>query len=526
MVARWRSQREKTWAERYWRATLELFLLAGCIWVGLAALTALFAPSVPRSLLLFIVGPLCMIFYGLRFPLLKQGGLRWMLIEVGSGVLWSLVFGGIAWSLNLLPGGGLAPAVHWKFTTEQAAGIASLCNLCAFAVMRGGMRLWLYWGQLRRRRLLWAFTHAHLAGVVFLIAIFAIVSILWASIATSDLSLVILLLLGMVLLGGCVLPLMLPLSLMMAYVIVRRTKPRLKALAAATGAFREGNYAMRIQVEGEDEVAQLQSDFNAMAETLEETMSALQRTVGELKQERDTVTKLLQERRQLVANVSHELRTPLATLRSYLEITLGHWQEQPMPALQRNLQVMEEEILHLQTQVDDLFALSREEVGRLALRQEAIDISSLATRIVEARAPLARRTNHIEMIAEIAPELPLVLGDATRLEQALHNLMHNALRHTPPGGIIAVVAYREKEWVVLQVKDTGEGIATEDIPHIWERFYQARHAGSHTRGGAGLGLALCKEWIEAMGGEISVESNPGEGSCFSMRLRAATTVVD
>ncbi|GHO80062.1 hypothetical protein KSD_78330 [Ktedonobacter sp. SOSP1-85] len=332
--------------------------------------------------------------------------------------------------------------------------------------------------------------------------------------------------LGLALFGGCVLLLMLPLSIIIAYVIVRRTKPRLKTLAAATGAFRQGNYAMRIQVEGEDEVAQLQSDFNAMAETLETTVHDLRRVVEELQQERDTVTKLLQERRQLMANVSHELRTPIATLRSYLEITLGHWREQPMSALQRNLQVMEEEILHLQTQVDNLFALSREEVGRLTLRQEAVDILSLALRIVEARAPLARQINHIEMVSELAPELPPVMGDAMRLEQALHNLIHNALRHTPPGGMIAVAAYKEEEWVVLQVKDTGEGIASEDIPHVWERFYQATHARNYARGGAGLGLALCKEWIEAMGGEINAESSPDEGSCFSICLRIATTAID
>lgn len=526
MTSLWRSQRAALWAERYWRAMLEMLLLAGCVWAGLVVLTVLVAPSVLRSLFLFIVGPLCMFLYGLRFPLFKQRHWGRMLVEAGSGILWSLVFGGITWSLDLLPGGGLAPATHWKFTAEQAVGIASVCNLCAFVVTRGGMRLWLNWNQLRRRRLLWAFTHAHLSSVLFFIAIFIIAGILWASIVTADLSLVILIVLGMALLGGCVLLLMLPLAIIIAYVIVRRTKPRLKALAIATGAFRQGNYAMRIQVEGEDEVAQLQSDFNAMAETLEETMDDLRRVVEELQQERDTVTNLLQERRQLMANVSHELRTPIATLRSYLEITLGHWQEQPMPALQRNLQVMEEEILHLQTQVDDLFTLSREEVERLTLRQESIDIFSLASRIVEARASLVRQTNHIEMIVELAPELPSVMGDAMRLEQAFHNLIHNALRHTPPGGMIAVAGYQEREWVVLQVKDTGEGIAAEDIPHIWERFYQATHTGSHTRGGAGLGLALCKEWIEAMGGEISVESRLGEGSCFSMRLRVAIPVVD
>lgn len=284
---------------------------------------------------------------------------------------------------------------------------------------------------------------------------------------------------------------------------------RLQTLATATGALRRGDYAIRVPVNGEDEVAQLQSDFNGMAADLE-------RAVRELQGERDRVAALLQERREMIATVSHELRTPVATLRGYLETMLLHWGEPAGATFHHDLEVMEHEAEHLQFLVEDLFTLARTDVGRLALQCEPADIGKIVRRVVESMAPLAWRTSKIEMVAEVPPEVPLAAVDANRLEQALQNLLHNAMRHTAPGGIIAVAVMTEPETLVLQVKDTGEGIAPEDLPRIWERFYQA--GSSPTRTGTGLGLALVKEWIEAMGGSVAVESILGEGSCFTIRL--------
>jgi signal transduction histidine kinase len=121
----------------------------------------------------------------------------------------------------------------------------------------------------------------------------------------------------------------------------------------------------------------------------------------------------------------------------------------------------------------------------------------------------------------------LVWADATRVEQALHNLLRNAMRHTPPGGIIVVIAERAdgagaEARVALRVRDTGEGVAAEDLPHIWERFYRSDRARELDGGGGlGLGLALVKEVIEAMGGAVAVESAPGAGSAFSLLLPLA-----
>ncbi|HEY0753653.1 MAG TPA: ATP-binding protein [Ktedonobacteraceae bacterium] len=114
------------------------------------------------------------------------------------------------------------------------------------------------------------------------------------------------------------------------------------------------------------------------------------------------------------------------------------------------------------------------------------------------------------------PDLPAALVDPGRLEQVLHNLLHNAVRHTPPGGIVAVIVEYKEQLLSLRVSDTGEGIAPEKLSHIWERFYQGEQLIQES--GASLGLTLIKEWIEVMGGSVAVESVVGQGSCFTLRI--------
>ncbi len=188
--------------------------------------------------------------------------------------------------------------------------------------------------------------------------------------------------------------------------------------------------------------------------------------VRELREERDRVATLFQARRELIATVSHELRTPVATLRSFFETTLMHWDEQSTPIMQRNLQVMEDEVIHLQLLVDDLFTLARAEVGKLELQCESTDVGQLVRRIVETSAPLVWQLSRIELVADTPSEILDVLVDPKRLEQVLRNLLHNAVRHTSPGGIVAVQILVEPEAILIQVKDTGEGIVPEELPHI------------------------------------------------------------
>ena len=246
----------------------------------------------------------------------------------------------------------------------------------------------------------------------------------------------------------------------------------------------------------------------------------LGRTLGELQAERDKVTSLLQSRRDLIANVSHELRTPVATIRGYLESTLDGRDEEP-PKLQHDLEVMEREVGQLQMLIEDLFTLSRAEVGELVLACEPVDVGAIVRRMVDTVAPLAWQSGRVEVVAQVPRDLPSALADERRLEQVLSNLLHNGVRHTPPGGIVAVIASAEQDAIRIEVRDTGEGIPSEDLPYVWERFYRGESARAEDSRGAGLGLALVKELTEAMGGAVEVESVVGQGSCFTVRLPRA-----
>ncbi|HLG76618.1 MAG TPA: ATP-binding protein, partial [Ktedonobacteraceae bacterium] len=314
-----------------------------------------------------------------------------------------------------------------------------------------------------------------------------------------------------------VLACVLPPSALFSYIFARHTTRRIEKLAAATSAIRAGDYTVRVSVEGEDEIARLQADFNVMATELE-------RTLRELQEERDTVSMLLHARRELIATVSHELRTPVATVRSYLEATLSNWGEQPPPALRQDLHIMEQQTIRLQSLIDDLFTLARAEVKRLELRCVPTNVELLVTRVVEMMAPIAWRRSRVEVLADTSAAVspfPLALIDGKRLEQVLQNLLHNAIRHTPPGGIVIVSLGTEAAMLLVQVKDTGEGIPAQEIPRIWERFYRTESALRHPDSGTGLGLAIVKELTEAMGGTASVMSVLGQGTCFTLQFPLA-----
>ncbi len=493
------------------RTILETLLLGTLLWFSLLILRSPPSSSIVRLIISLLVGPGCMLLYTLRLQLPKGSWWRQALIEVTSAGLLSLVLTGMELAFIFVLLRQPAPNTFWRdnYRPYELAVLALAANCAAFVIFRIGRRLWLFWDRLRRTQLQWALTHAHVM-VLALGAGLLIVLVESLVIARSrDFFLVVPTTVVLIVLSVIALAAVVPPSALFSYLVVRRITDRLKTLAAATSVLRSGNYAVRVPVVGEDEVAQLQADFNAMAADLE-------RAMHELQGERDRVAGLLQARRELIANVSHELRTPMATLRSYLETTLTHWDDRSQPTLHHDLQVMENELIHLQGLVEDLFALSRAEVGKLTLRCEPTDVGILVLRIVETAAPLVWQASRIEVVADMPCELPSVLVDGNRLEQVLQNLLHNAVRHTSPGGIVAVVVRAEPEAVVLQVKDTGEGIAPGDLPHVWERFYQTESA--RIGSGTGLGLALVKEWVEAMGGTVSAESVVGEGSCFNICL--------
>jgi signal transduction histidine kinase len=209
-------------------------------------------------------------------------------------------------------------------------------------------------------------------------------------------------------------------------------------------------------------------------------------------------------------------------------------------ALRSDLETMEREVVRLQRLIEDLFTLSRAEVGRLALRPEPTDVGAVVRRLSETVAPLAWRQRRVQVLADVEPDVPPARADVERLEQIVSNLLGNAVRHTPPGGLVAAAVAAEADGVRLDVRDTGEGIASEDLPRVFERYYRgpsasgtvatngsaggadgARGDAASGSDGAGLGLALVKELAEAMGGSVEASSAPGEGSCFIVHLPRA-----
>ena len=176
-------------------------------------------------------------------------------------------------------------------------------------------------------------------------------------------------------------------------------------------------------------------------------------------------------------------------------------------------------MLRLQTLIEDLFTLSRAEVGQLTLRCVATDITPVIEHVVKASARQARERAEVKIMAKVPENLPPVLIDAGRLEQILSNLVQNAVRHTLPGGLVVISAADEHEngQMLISVHDTGQGIPPDDLPHIWNRFYRGTIGNTMTPG-TGLGLAVVKQLTEAMDGTVSVESTVGQGSRFDLRF--------
>jgi signal transduction histidine kinase len=434
--------------------------------------------------------------------------------------------------------------------TAAAAGLT-------YPAARGVVLFWPRWKRLRRTRLLWALTHAQLVGSMALaggVAVaLAAAGARWLrppfgpEILPPDAPAVVFavtwvttrlvpFVTGLLLMGVAASAVVLPPAVLISFLVLRRPARRLEDLATTAGALRAGDLAARVPAGGEDEVGRLQTDFNAMAADLEATLQSLQG-------ERDRVAGLLEARRQLVAGVSHELRTPVATIRGYLESAR---RRAAVPAaLRPDLLTMEHEVVRLQRLIEDLFTLSRAEVGRLELRPAPTDVAVVVRDLVATVAPLAWSRRRVRVLAETPSDLPPACADAQRLEQIVSNLLGNAVRHTPPGGLVAAVVAAQADGVCVEVRDTGEGIAPEHLPHVFERFYRkpAAAAGEHDgalaaggvgvdvddgldgsvdgRDGVGLGLALVKELTEAMGGTVAAASTPGEGSCFTVRLPRA-----
>jgi heavy metal sensor kinase len=221
---------------------------------------------------------------------------------------------------------------------------------------------------------------------------------------------------------------------------------------------------------------------------------------------------------RFTADASHELRTPLAVFYSNVELALSR--PRTVAEYRETLERCRQAALRMRGLVDGLLMLARADAGRLDLDRKPIDLRELVEEAADQFQPQAERGG-IELSADVTEEPVTAAVDPVLLGRVLENLTANALRHTPKGRSVTLRARVQKERAVLEVCDTGEGIALEDQPRLFERFFRADKARSRSSGGTGLGLAICKSLVEAHDGTISFQSTPGVGTTFVVQLMRA-----
>jgi signal transduction histidine kinase len=330
-------------------------------------------------------------------------------------------------------------------------------------------------------------------------------------------------------------------ALLLGALLVQQIIAPLRRLQSAAHAIAGGDLSQRVATTSRDEVGEVSRAFNHMAEALEDNERL---------------------RRHMMADIAHELRTPLTVVQGQVEALL----DGVFPLTPEQLVPIHDETLLLSRLVADLRDLALAEAGQLTIERSSIDLGDLARRVVAAVEPVAAEKD-IVLSLDISPNLPTISADADRLNQVLHNLLSNALRHTPMGGQIAVSVRRatEEDWkigrlegwergkiaptpnlpisqspsfpifqssnlpifhpstppLLVSVADTGPGIPAEDLPHIFDRFYRADKSRSRAGGGSGLGLTIARYIVEAHGGRIWAESQEGEGTQIVFTLPIA-----
>lgn len=282
-------------------------------------------------------------------------------------------------------------------------------------------------------------------------------------------------------------------AFVMSLFVSQRIVEPVRQMRFASQRIAQGDYHKRVQIGSQDELGDLASAFNQMAQDLEHTD---------------------QRRLELIGNVAHELRTPLGSLQAMMEGLI----DGVLPGEPATYVNIQSELDRLQRLVQDLQELSRVEARQLVLDRKPVQIASL---IESAAARLRPQFDDKNVGLELSLDhnLPDIAADPDRIVQVIVNLLGNALQYTPAGGMVAVSAKTAAHEIVVTVADTGIGIAPEHLPHLFERFYRVDKSRSRTGGGSGIGLTIARHLVEAHGGTMQVSSpGPGQGSTFTFTL--------
>ncbi len=282
------------------------------------------------------------------------------------------------------------------------------------------------------------------------------------------------------------------LGLLLGLLIAGGLAAPLDRLARAARNLRSGGPHEPLPAHGPREVAEASRAFNEMAASLDEAE---------------------QLRRRMVADIAHELRTPLSVIQGNLRAML----DDVYPLSKTEITTVYDETLMLNRLVADLRELTLAEAGQLTLHPQELAPAPLIRQSAGGFGELAAERG-IDFQIRVPENLPAIRADADRVGQIIHNLLSNALRHTPSGGSVTVCADREGAMIRFEIRDSGPGIAAADLPQVFERFWRAERSRSREHGGSGLGLAIARELVEAQGGRIGVESEVGVGSSFWFTL--------
>ena len=302
---------------------------------------------------------------------------------------------------------------------------------------------------------------------------------------------------------------LIPLALLIAglggaFLSDRALRP-VRALGAAAGRIEASDLSRRLPAGGGDEFAALAQTFNGMLSRLEQAFRALETAY--------------EQQRRFTADASHELRTPLTIIKANTSLALlgGGGTAADYRCALEAADLGADRTIRL---VQDLLLLSRADAGQEPMRREIVSLPTLLTEAADAVQPADRRPQATLEFTLPDDDLPL-RGDEDALRRLFTNLLENALRHTPPPGTVTVSARRSDSTIVVSIADTGEGIAAEHLPRLFDRFYRADAARSGATGGTGLGLAICRSITAAHGGQIRLESVPGSGTTVVVTLPLA-----